>query len=340
MLGENLVSQQKISFTTTVFNSMPWVVLSLASLIDTCKVLQNNHKITCEIIIVDNFSEDGTFEEIKRQQSLTPDILIKATRYKCKRGLGRQIAVALSSGTILVYVDMDVIYDPNQTACLITSYFQNPLVANTALYLSLVPRTFALKVGGFQDLNRAEDVEFCARLTKEYKVLPLIDSATLEFFHNDLGKVHGKEHSQSSKMVVDSYGSERRYASNFFNYLRRDLNNKIDTVRGLGLTPTKIVRENWFLHKLRGMRFLSRLSYYLCFWFITRIIGKTIFEHSKNLSNNVLCEYLMMKNYTNLLGQEVKNGLIEEAYSNRLLNAALDYGRTRSMVEYARAVGN
>jgi glycosyltransferase involved in cell wall biosynthesis len=336
--------EPKVSFNTTVFNNMPWVGPSLISLIDICKILKDSHNVNCEIIIVDNFSDDGTFEEIRRIRHLTKDIPIKLSQYKCKRGLGRHLALALSRGSHLVYVDMDVVYNTELVAGLISSYLENSLFSAHALYIAFVPRALALNVGAFQDLNRTEDVEFCARLAKENMVLPLMDPTTFRYYANvsELEKEHGKKHeyaNPSSKMFVETYASERRYVISFSGYLKRELNNKIDMIRGLGLNPTKIVRELWFLKKMRGSSFLISAYFHLSFWLITKLTSKEIFEHSKIFSNNVLCDYVMFNNYSGLLSQATRLGLIERDCANNLVNGVFAQERIRNVVKYVRAFG-
>jgi len=317
---------------------------SLSSLIDACRILKDTYHINSEIVIIDNFSQDGTFEAIAEVKHLEKDIPIKLVQYRCKRGLGRSIALGLSNGAHLVYVDMDVVYDTELIARLISSYTQNPLFSSNALYIALVPKALALDVGSFQNLNRTEDVEFCARLTEKNMVLPLMDPTTYKFYDNvsELEKDHGKMHqysNPSSKIFVETYASERRYARGFSGYLKRELNNKIDMICGLGLSPTKVIRELWFLRRIRGVIFLISVYYHIGFWLLTKLMRKEIFSHSTSLSNNVLSDCVMIVNYVKSLSRATRLGLIEREYADRLIHTVFASEKMRSVLPYAHALG-
>lgn len=331
----------EVSFNTTTYNSMPWVKGSLLSLIDTCRILKNVYDINCEIVVVDNHSDDGSYEEMLKIRDETKDTPIRIIGLECKRGLGRRVALLLSTGSYVVYVDMDTIYNSKLFADLITKYLSNELLFTKSLYIILVPRKLALKVGGFQDLQRAEDVEYCARLAKERIVLPLIDPATFSLFAGEsLEQLHGKDYhfeNPSTEMFPQTYSSERRYSKTFFGYIRREFDNKIDMTCGLGLTPAKIVRELWFLRKMRGISFLIAVSYHFIFWFMTVLMMKKIYSHSKCVSNNVLCDYVMFVNYVELLNKATKLGLIDSDKATRYIQEALSSKKTRSILPYARS---
>ena len=303
---------------------MPWVKESLLSIIRTCKILKNVHGINCEIIVLDNYSDDGSYEEILKMKYKIKDIPIRVARYRGKRGLCRHLDLLLSNGSYVIYVDMDTIYNSRLLAELIARYLSNPLLLTKSLYITLVPRMLALKVGGFQDLNRTEDVEYCAKLAKERISLPLIDPATFRLLLSEpLEKFHEKNHlykNPSARMFIQTYSSERRYAKTFRGYIKREFNNKIDMICGLGLTPRKIVRELWFLKKIRGLNFLIGIFYHLTFWFITVLLKRKIYTHSRYLSNSVLCDYGMIINYIELLKKAIKLGLI-------MSNKAIKYFR-------------
>jgi glycosyltransferase involved in cell wall biosynthesis len=328
-----------VSFSTTVYNNMPWVRRSLLSLIETSRILKNVHNLNCEIVAVDNFSDDGTFEEISKTKYEVKDVPINIVRRRCTRGMGRHIATLRSKGSILVYVDMDTIYDTEFFSSLIASYIRHPFLSTMALYITLVRRDFALKIGNFQDLNRTEDVEFCARLAESKLVLPLIDPATFSPYDiaSTLEKEHAKMHqykNPSSQLFVETYGSERRYSTNFLGYLRREFNNKIDMIRGLGLTPSKIVREQWFLRKTRGAVFFISVYYHLAFWFITLLTRKEIFAHSKYLSNSLFGDLTMVINYVELLKNAVRLGLLEKRVATNFIAKALATEKVLSMLTY------
>jgi len=227
-------------------------------------------------------------------------------------------------------------------ANVIGGYLNNRFLSTKALYIALVPMELARKVGGFQDLNRTEDVEFCARLAQEKMLLPLINPATFSIFNNvsDLEKDHGKKHrygNPTSRIFVQTYSSERRYSRSFQEYLRRELNNKLDMVRGLGLTPTKILRELWFLRRIRGLNFLISVYYHIAFWLLAVLMKKEIYVHSKHLSNNVLSDYTMLVNYAEMLKNAARSGLVERTDAIKLIQTAFASEKARSIIPYARA---
>ncbi|MEM3906081.1 MAG: glycosyltransferase, partial [Nitrososphaerota archaeon] len=81
-----------VSFIATVYNSVDTVSVSLQSIIEIIEKLPN---LDFEIVIVDNFSNDGTYEKLL-------DFKVKAmntrhlkrflvVRLRSSRGLGRQL---------------------------------------------------------------------------------------------------------------------------------------------------------------------------------------------------------------------------------------------------------
>ena len=92
----------KVSCNTTVYNNIPWIKSSFLSVVDACRLLKNVYSIDCEIVAIDNYSSDGTYEEMLKIKHEMRDIPIRVSRYKYKRGLGRYLALLRSKGSHVV----------------------------------------------------------------------------------------------------------------------------------------------------------------------------------------------------------------------------------------------
>lgn len=113
-----------------------------------------------QIVVVDNDSKDGTLERIQEFSPRT-----KAISLKCSRGLGRQTAMEISDGEIIINVELDVVYSGIQKAI---DYYEasdkgkvyyfiiNDQKCNASLYIG--KRELFERIGGFPNLNYAEDL--------------------------------------------------------------------------------------------------------------------------------------------------------------------------------------
>ena len=100
------VPSRTLSLIGTVFNNGAVVEASLNSLITGLSDVLERY----EIVIVDNFSTDFTYEKIVQLAKKHPQL--KVYREHCNRGQGRQIALQNSSGHYVMPVDFDSIYSP------------------------------------------------------------------------------------------------------------------------------------------------------------------------------------------------------------------------------------
>jgi len=82
------------SFLSTIYNNVNRVKVCLDSILAAVSGLD------FEIVIVDNYSTDGSFEVLKEYARLNSNIRI--LRCNCLRGLGRQIAFENSKGKYVV----------------------------------------------------------------------------------------------------------------------------------------------------------------------------------------------------------------------------------------------
>ena len=208
----------EISICTTVYNNAPRLRASLKSIID------NLRGIDFEMVVVDNWSTDGTWEILKNTE-LENMILI---RERCSRGRGRQIAFENSSGKYIVPVDLDVVYYPvwRKFIDAYLSWEHRDRYAVLAWYTGIYPRALLERVGGWRDLQMAEDWDLAWRL---------IEIGALKWYPLVTGE----------NWAIKE--PERRFSKNFIMLLARKLRNEIDLFRVRGdyslYTRLLVVRE-------------------------------------------------------------------------------------------------
>ncbi|HUT43953.1 MAG TPA: glycosyltransferase family 2 protein, partial [Desulfobacterales bacterium] len=121
-----------------------------------------------EVVIVDNYSTDGSQEIIWDYAHRYANI--KVLRCSCSRGLGRQLAFENSSGRHIITIDTDTEYYSEKLHKILVSYKQGKLGEMTAVHfwgsLGIYPRPLVEKAGGWRDYNVGEDNDFLARLSK------------------------------------------------------------------------------------------------------------------------------------------------------------------------------
>jgi glycosyltransferase involved in cell wall biosynthesis len=291
-----------ISVYTTVYNSVRTVGKSVES------IARQFEGLDYEIVVVDNYSTDGTYEKLVELSKQYP---LRIYRYKCSRGLGRRIAAKLSRGEYLVYVDLDCIYT-NTLRKLVEIHLNSVYKDSKCLDTLICPKK-VLNKENFIDINRTEDVELFARLAEKNLTytLPKVKWINLPL------RYEMRESISSSFLqgLIPTLTSERRYARGILNYLRRELRNKRDYIIGSGATPTKFVREEWFIWRiwrryslitilLRTIPFL--ILYYMVTWFM-----KTKpMNYDKYLTNHMVYKDFMMLKYIALpqeLGLDCKD---------------------------------
>jgi len=131
-----------------------------------------------EIVVVDNNSDDGTFGKIKEYRGR-----VIAIRQKCTRGKGRQIAIDNSKGEVIINVEFDVGYLGISKA---VDFFEKTdkskiyyfiiigQKCNASLYIGR--KELFNKVGGFPDLNYAEDLY----LNKKARNMGLFETVSID----------------------------------------------------------------------------------------------------------------------------------------------------------------
>ena len=232
-----------------------------------------------EIIIIDNFSNDGTFELLTNFSERYKNI--KLFRYKCSRGLGKKVAFNLSTGEFIIpIVDPDdVIEEPTHFRLIIDSYIRSNFKGLKAMN-PIYPRHVIQEVC-WSNLNRAEDNEFLARLYKKNLLfsLPIPISVRRD-------RVQGI----SLRLLPVDWHREKRYAVSF-HFFSRFLKNKIDMVTGAAWTLKKVIREYRFYLSWNLFEVYAATVYHLFFITLRILQNKKIFECDKKLSNYLYCHY-------------------------------------------------
>jgi glycosyltransferase involved in cell wall biosynthesis len=147
------------SFLSTMYNNISRVKACLDS------ILAAANGLDYEIIIVDNYSTDGSFEVLKNYARTYKNL--KLFRSNCLRGLGRQISFEHSKGKYVIPIDMDTIYLSEKVHKFLCSYLQsekNVLGIKTWGSFCVFPRNLIERVGGWRNYNVGEDMDILARL--------------------------------------------------------------------------------------------------------------------------------------------------------------------------------
>ena len=146
-----------------------------------------------EVIVVDAKSTDGSSRILKRFEK---EGRINLIVQKCTRGKGRQIAFENSSGDyIIANLDTDELYAPKLIELLSIyhhSCSDKTLLVTTSMErgkrgrqnVTIAPRGLVEEIGGWRDLNYAEDWDFWCRASTRGKfatlVFPLVNDSGAE----------------------------------------------------------------------------------------------------------------------------------------------------------------
>ena len=161
----------KYSVCMTCFNEFPTVRESIGSLLS-----QLNTEY--EVVVVDNFSKDGTYEVL---QEFGRSHGVKVIQERCSRGMGRQIALENSTGEyVIANLDLDDIFLPVLQG-LVAGYhrraegklmaaFNSPPTpggkAGWSQNVTIGPRELIKSIGGWRDLNIYEDWDIWSRAAR------------------------------------------------------------------------------------------------------------------------------------------------------------------------------
>ncbi|MGC8516478.1 MAG: glycosyltransferase [Candidatus Acidifodinimicrobium sp.] len=172
-----------LSFCGTVYNSARTVKNSLDSILKQFNGLKGGF----EVVVVDNFSTDGTWEILKSYSKKYKNF--KIIQAKCSRGLGRAIAYNHSTGKYFMSIDLDNIYEPilrEVIEGLIKTYKPYSLINP----IHFMDRRTMDRIGNWRDLLAAEDMELYARaLSKGIKIYSL----PVHLFQNEIARGNREE---------------------------------------------------------------------------------------------------------------------------------------------------
>ncbi|MEM0049847.1 MAG: glycosyltransferase family 2 protein [Candidatus Bathyarchaeia archaeon] len=209
-----------LSIYGTVFNNGYVIEESVRSLVNA---LQNFNK-EYEIVVVDNYSTDGTWETLLKLKQEYGNL--KLFRSKCSRGKGRDLALRQTSGDYVMYVDFDCIFEP-EFGKIVDKLCSICKAGELWNFGFSTRRTMLETIGGWRDLNFGEDWEVASRAM--YKGVELKIVLTYPFMANF--------------RVSDKGYSERRYVQGILQYYIRRIRNICDMIRGVNATPAYIIRD-------------------------------------------------------------------------------------------------
>jgi glycosyltransferase involved in cell wall biosynthesis len=126
-----------------------------------------------EVVVVDNFSEDGSYQALAAYASSVPMQLV---RRQCSRGVGREIAFELSRGDYVVTFDLDTVYNADWGRLLRWAIGNRIEFGLSSAYSQVHPRSALKAVGGWRDFQYWEDVDLWVRLANKglYRTYPMI----------------------------------------------------------------------------------------------------------------------------------------------------------------------
>ena len=241
--------KSNITIYATVYNNFSKVKESLNSIIKQFP----DFSTSFEFVIVDNYSNDGTWEVLQKFAKKYKNI--KLIREHCSRGEGRAIAVNSIKTDYMFYVDLDTIYLPEFSK--IIKYLINNYKTNSLMPFGFCDKRTMDKIGNWADLLHAEDIEFAARaLSKGVKIydLPVF----------------------ISKNQIVKGNRDKRYELNKFKLFKRryiDLNNYIE---GRGMTSSRELKRRY-----------SGLRYFIMLYILykRKFLHQKIRAYSNELSN-------------------------------------------------------
>jgi len=227
----------KVSIYGTVFNNGSIIQRSLLTLFNQ----MNKFFDDWEVIIVDNFSSDGTWETLKKMKKRYDNI--KLIRVKCTRGRGRQIALQNTTGKYVFSVDFDHIFE-NGFGKLISKEIKK-CGKNDLIYpYAVARRSTAIKIG-WRNLNVGEDTDFSrGALIKKINVKSIL---IYPFSLNE---------------KMNQFEREKRYA-NGFKFMIRKFKNLVDLTRIRGGKQDEVLRALGITIIKRKINFFYKIISFL-----------------------------------------------------------------------------
>ncbi|EHP71257.1 glycosyl transferase [Metallosphaera yellowstonensis MK1] len=124
-----------------------------------------------EVVVVEGYSSDETYEILKSFESATFKIL----RSKGSRGKARNLALNKSSGRYILALDADQIYIDlmDATEEYLANYWEFGVTMGRSSFPILAPKGLLIEVGGWRDLHFMEDIDLWLRLSEKCRYLYL-----------------------------------------------------------------------------------------------------------------------------------------------------------------------
>jgi glycosyltransferase involved in cell wall biosynthesis len=302
-----MVNEPYLTICGTTYQAAKTLDISLSSVINAL----NKLGLSYEVVIVDNFSTDGTYEKLLQWSQKVP---LRVYRYRCSRGLGRALCVRLARGKYIFMIDLDRVYDPEVLTRIIELHR-----AISNLYglncVGICTKDSILRVN-YRDLNRAEDVDQYVRLVMSgIRPLPIVTEKPL---YTEL-RIRNTGNSKSSLWnsllgnLLLTLVSESRYIHGLNEYLRRYLRNGLDSLTGGAYTFMKFAREDYFIWhsnyrlRIRVPMVLARALVVALLLLLNHLRGVERYEASRHLSNH-LYSYLHVS-LMSLLSRKLFNSL-------------------------------
>jgi len=170
-----------------------------------------------EIVVVDNYSTDGTWEKL---MELRKEYNLRIYRYRCSRGLGRHIALyKCSENSLTAYFDLDTKYNHAFHKVIEAAQIYG---SASAYGLVVVEREYAIKRGGWRDLNVGEDLDFAIRMCTRVHVPVIVG--------------------ENANPELAPFWREKRYANSFTKYLKRLIKEHLDSSIAYGLNISNMLK--------------------------------------------------------------------------------------------------
>ena len=206
-------NDKKISICSTVYNNGKTIRTSLTSIIKQLPGFSKNF----EIIVVDNYSTDGTWRVLKTFAKKYQNV--KISQQKCTLGKGRALAYNRSMGNYIVFVDLDQIYEPIFSKILLRSI---KMYKTGSILNGVMDRKTMDKIGNWGDFLGGEEWEFNARaLSKGIKIYTF----PVHIFRNQIVKAN----------------RQKRYAKNILSKFLRSYKHIDVRVRAVGFKNLRVV---------------------------------------------------------------------------------------------------
>lgn len=215
-----------VSIYGTVYNNSYIIEDSIVSLYNALPDFEENY----ELVIVDNYSTDGTWEKLLRLRRVIRNM--KLIRYRCSRGKGRDIALRYTNGDYVMYADFDCIFS-NELGIVIEK-LRKVCTKGELWNLGRVStlggfskrETMIEQIGGWRDLNFGEDWELLGRAVKRGVKLKTIAVKSL---------------ATNVRIARSGVYGEKRYVRSKGTYALRKLRNLRDVAIGWNLNPAHVI---------------------------------------------------------------------------------------------------